>query len=89
MSEVGDKLLDQDQELRRRNIGAGDEKANFEETNDHKPDSLSPADSENEQRLGSDSDHVGEKNIDFQLREIFTVNKLDYSLYFHALLPNF
>lgn len=89
MSEVSDKLLDQDQELRRRNIGAGDEKLNFDETNDNKPDSLSPADSENEQRLGSDSDHVGKKNIDFYLRDISTVNKLDYSFNFHAVLLNF
>lgn len=68
MSEVGDKLLEQDQELRRRIVGAGDEKSNTEEALDHKPDSLSPADSENEQRLGSDSDHVRKIFIDFSLR---------------------
>lgn len=73
MSEVSDKSLeqslDQDRELRRRNVGSGDDKLNFEENSDSKNDNnLSPADSENEQRLGSD---VRKKNIDFFLH--FTI----------------
>lgn len=68
MSEVSDKSSEQDQELRRRNWGSGDDKLNYDELADAKPDSLSPADSENEQRLGSDtadSDHVRKIFIDF------------------------
>lgn len=68
MSEVSDKSSLHDQELRRR-FGAGDEKLNFEESSSSKNnDNLSPADSENEQRLGSetaDSDHVRKIFIDF------------------------
>jgi hypothetical protein len=58
MSEVGDKS-EQEQELRKRIVGSGDDSSHS------KPGSLSPADSENEQRLGSDSDHVRKKFIDF------------------------
>lgn len=66
MSEVGDKSSEQEQELRKRIVGAsGDDKLNFDENSHSKPASLSPADSENEQRLGSDSDHVRKIFIDF------------------------
>lgn len=70
MSEVDDKSLElQDQEIRRRNVGAG-EKFDFEDSSDNlKPDNLSPVDSDNEQRLGSDSaadsDRVKKNFIDF------------------------
>lgn len=66
MSEVGDKSSEQEQELRKRIVGAsGDDKVISDENTFSKPGSLSPADSENEQRLGSDSDHVRKKIIDF------------------------
>lgn len=67
MSEISDKSVEQEQELRKRIIGAGggDDKLITEEKLHSKPASLSPADSENEQRLGSDSDHVRKIFIDF------------------------
>jgi hypothetical protein len=66
MSEIGDKSSEQEQELRKRIVGnLGDEKLVSEEKIHSKPASLSPADSENEQRLGSDSDHVRKIFIDF------------------------
>lgn len=66
MSEVGDKFSEQEQELRKRIVGAsGDDKLNLDDSSHSKPASLSPADSENEQRLGSDSDHVRKIFIDF------------------------
>lgn len=66
MSEVGDKSSEQEQELRKRIVGAsGDDKLNLDDNSHSKPGSLSPADSENEQRLGSDSDHVRKNFIDF------------------------
>jgi hypothetical protein len=68
MSEVNDKTSEQEQELRKRNIfvgTSGDDKLNTEDSSHSKPGSLSPADSENEQRLGSDSDHVRKIFIDF------------------------
>lgn len=68
MSEASDKAAEQERELRRRFAG-GDEKSKFQEgAAVPKPDSLSPADSENEQRLGSDtadSDHVRKKLLIF------------------------
>lgn len=70
-----DKSAEHDQELRRR-FGAGDEKLNFEENSSIKNnDNLSPVDSENEQRLGSetaDSDHVRKNFIDFFSSSLFT-----------------
>ena len=66
MSEIGDNSSEQEQELRKRIVGAsGDEKLISDQKQHSKPASLSPADSENEQRLGSDSDHVRKKFIDF------------------------
>lgn len=67
MSEASDKAAEQERELRRR-FASGDEKLKFQEGAVPKPDSLSPADSENEQRLGSDtadSDHVRKKLLIF------------------------
>lgn len=69
MSETNDKSSDQD--LRRR-FGTGEDKQKLDDGS-CKPDSLSGADSENEDRLGSDtagSDHVRKKIIDF-LAETF------------------
>lgn len=67
MSEASDRAAEQERELRRR--FGGDEKLKFQEgAAVPKPDSLSPADSENEQRLGSDtadSDHVRKKLLIF------------------------
>lgn len=71
MSEATDKTSEYDQELRRR-FGTGpDDKVKFDDNSSQKKDSLSPADSENEQRLGSDtadSDHVRENFYRFFLR---------------------
>lgn len=64
MSEVTDKSSENDRELRRR-FGSGDDKVIFETKPPPKPDSLSPADSENDQRFGTDSDHVRKNFIDF------------------------
>lgn len=75
MSEVSDKSAEHDQELRRR-FGAGDdEKLNFQASAGPKNnDNLSPVDSENELRLGSetaDSDHVRKNFIDFFVPSIY------------------
>lgn len=64
MSEANDKSSEHDRELRRR-FGSGDDKVTFETKPPPKPDSLSPADSENDQRFGTDSDHVRKIFIDF------------------------
>lgn len=87
MSEAGDKPSEQDQELRRRNIGGfGDEKLNSDDNSDNKHSENSslkldsPADSDNEQRFGSenaDSDHVRKNFIDFSKLLENSVAKLD------------
>lgn len=67
MSEAPDIETEQERELRRR-FGAGNDKLNLDDSSASKHDNLSPADSENEQRLGSDtadSDHVRKNFIDF------------------------
>lgn len=67
MSEAPDIETEQERELRRR-FGAGNDKQNLDDSSASKHDNLSPADSDNEQRLGSDtadSDHVRKKIIDF------------------------
>lgn len=67
MSELSNTSAEQEQELRRR-FGSGDDKLNLNAGPASKKDSLSPADSENELKLGSetaDSDHVKKIFIDF------------------------
>lgn len=70
MSEASDRSLEQEQELRRR-FGSGDDgkliNDGKSEKSGHKSENLnlSPADSENELKLGSDSDHVRKIFIDF------------------------
>lgn len=64
MSEANDKSSEHDRELRRR-FGSGDDEVKFDTKHPPKPDSLSPADSENDQRFGTDSDHVRKIFIDF------------------------
>ena len=63
MSDSSERTIEQEQELRRR-FGSGDDKLITEGKagkSDHQDDNLnlSPVDSENEQKFGSDSDHVG------------------------------
>lgn len=58
MSETSEKSNDQDQELRRR-FGSGDDKFNYKEvlgksTRQSENLNLSPVDSENDQKIGSD-----------------------------------
>lgn len=62
MSDSSERTLEQEQELRRR-FGSGDDKSipegkagKFANQDDNL--NLSPVDSENEQKFGSDSDHV-------------------------------
>lgn len=65
MSEASERSIEQEQELRRR-FGSGDDKLTFDDSSVSKPDNQpSPADSDNDQRIGTDSDHVRKKIIDF------------------------
>lgn len=65
MSEASEVSVEQEQELRRR-FGSGDDKLIYEGKSLPPSDiNLSPVDSDNEQKLGSDSDHVRKNFIDF------------------------
>lgn len=70
MSEASERSIEQEQELRRR-FGSGDDDKLISEGKSVNTNSqydnlnLSPTDSENEQRIGSDSDHVRKNFIDF------------------------
>lgn len=66
MSEASERSLEQEQELRRR-FGSGDDKLTFDDSSTSKLDNTSPADSDNDQRIGTDSDHVKKIFIDFFL----------------------